>query len=348
MDNDLENLEDMRPTAEEFLGQIRAFTRCFFTVVLNKNPEVDFDLNLKGDVTSKADISMNDRHLSLEWLWRDSSLFEADEPEHFRPCYWPAIADETHRRERQVASIKSHLDETIVDFFDLDADNLWTFVDRSALTAIFAIEKEERKAYSFREFFEHSSLSLRVTDRLTLVGKNDATGLLPVPPERIDEIVAMVVASEIALWMRRELLAPLDVLVDLPHLLERMPFLLAGPPDTLESWNRAVARDGGDGTLRADIYTRFVEPARMCGQRDQLWFGRKLFRWYELEGNEGVSRMLENDNSPLPFPLCEDTCRFHKAEDTTEFVVGFHNLSDRRSVRQLPDVKYAPRSRFAQ
>ena len=40
------------------------------------------------------------------------------------------------------------------------------------------------------------------------------------------EIIARVVAAYIDRWFRRDVLGPQEALVDLPHLLMRLPFLL--------------------------------------------------------------------------------------------------------------------------
>lgn len=108
------NIGGLRPTAETIAGYIRAFSRCSYVVSLNKNPDVDFDLQfLIGDASTKADLAINADHLVSHWLWSRSSV----DGEEFRPWYWPKLLAAPEQRRKQISSLGGCLDEKIVDFF---------------------------------------------------------------------------------------------------------------------------------------------------------------------------------------------------------------------------------------
>jgi hypothetical protein len=357
IDNDLEMLEGNRPTAEVFLGQIRAFTDCSFTVVLNKSPEADFDLNLKDEVTTKADLGMNKSFLELPWLWNNEEALVANHRySGFRPSYWPAIVDAVGMRHAQLKEISSLLDESIAGYFELDADEVWDRLSRNAVARICPGSTNEARTTTFRKFFRHSAISLREQDRKKILGDfswEQERGLSAADADRkrqriagrADDIIARVVAAELSLWLQRDVLGPQDPLVDLPHLLERMPFLLCDPRDELEIWNGALESRQAPFGLEPSLYQRRL--ARRRFPRDNQWLGRDAWYWPMLDGDEELAELMLADETYLRFFFCEDTSRFELADQTQEFVCDFNNIWDSRHIRMLPPVEYAPKSRLA-
>jgi hypothetical protein len=357
IDNDLELLEGNRPTAEVFLGQIRAFTDCCYTVVLNKNPETDFDLNLRGDIATKADLGINKSFLELPWLWsNDGALGTNHRYCGFRPSYWPTIANFVGMRRAQLKEISSRLDESIIGYFRLDSDDVWDRLSRNAVARICPGSSSEARETTFRDFFRHSAVSLREQDRKKILGDfsweeerglspNDAAKQRERIAGRADKIIARVVAAELSLWLQVDVLGPQDPLVDLPHLLERMPFLLDGPKDDLETWNCAAKSSQAPFGLIPDLYQRLLAPKRFS--RADEWLGREAWFWPMLDGDEELAELMLADETCLRFFFCEDTSRFEEADQTREFVCDFNNIWDRRHISMLPSIEYAPKSRLA-
>ena len=75
-------------------------------------------------------------------------------------------------------------------------------------------------------------------------------------------VVARVAAGEVDRWVRRDLLGPQDLLVDVPHLLMRMPFLLGRDANEPERWNDAVMGTEEPYGLSDDIYRNHLQGAR--------------------------------------------------------------------------------------
>ena len=80
-------------------------------------------------------------------------------------------------------------------------------------------------------------------------------------------IVSRVVAGEIEKWIRRDLVGPQDVLVDLPHLLMRMPFLLGMNAGQLTRWNEAIAAMKPPYGMAAEIYDNDLKLDTFAGRR---------------------------------------------------------------------------------
>ena len=81
---------------------------------------------------------------------------------------------------------------------------------------------------------------------------------------------ARIVSSRIAKWLEREVLGPQDVLVDVPHLIQRCPYLLDGDISDLGTWNAALFDEQVDQCYRPAgcvVYGRHGRGDQRCGGR---------------------------------------------------------------------------------
>lgn len=229
IDNNLAALDikGARLTAEAVAGFVRAFTNAHYIVSLNKNPEVDFDLRyLVGDYQTQADLALNVDHLSNPALWTGNPR---DTEDGFLPWYWPVLGNVSEKRWKQVQFVRIHLRSPIVETLDFPRRAV-EYLSRHAVGALTPEASAEDNGIwdptplstvTFMDFFLHSCRSLPAyADRERLAHQASDTS------EISREIVAKIVAAEIDKWLRRDVIGPQDVLVDLPHLLMRMPFLL--------------------------------------------------------------------------------------------------------------------------
>jgi hypothetical protein len=332
-----------RLTAESIAGYLRVFSSASYIVSLNKNPDVDFDLRyLVGDYATRADLAINTEHLESKGLW--SSKLTDDE---FRPWYWPNLPDATERRKRQIDFVGAHLSKPILRSFGFTGDVIGTL----SRHAVGALNPEATKGESsdaatisadeltFRQLFESSPRTLALDDERTalLNGKNRTR-------------VARAIAGELDLWFRRDVSGPQNVLVDVPHLISRMPFLLGEEgARNIDAWNAAATATAEPFGLDKALYGKVLKKHRFVLDD---WVARPSFWWSDIEQNAELQRRQFDLKNVGDFVFCEDISRFVPRggpvrQRAREFVTEFEGPWHRRYVRRLKRVKYAPQSRFA-
>ena len=342
LDNNLSELRiaGARHTAESIAGYVRAFGKIPYLVSLNKNPHVDFDLRyLVGDYQTQADIALNDTHLSNPGLWTARAC---DAANGFLPWYWPALNDAPRRRQEQVLFVVQHLDQPILHSLEFPA-TASDYLSRHAMGAL-SPQTEHVESVTFLTFFVEACRSLpNLLDRETLSAAVSED-------ERGRHVVARVVAAEVERWIRRDLLGPQDVLVDIPHLLARMPFLLGPHGGTIQYWNEAIMATEPPYGLWSDIYREHLHEVRFA---DDIWTKGPCFWWRHLKANAELNRMFYHPKTQwADVFFCEDSSRFVRASDgdnpaTVEFAAEFEGSWSRRHIEYLPKRQYAPKSRLA-
>lgn len=349
LDNNLADLDisGARHTAESIAGYIRAFTRIPYIVSLNKNPHVDFDLRyLVGDYETRADQALNTEHLSNRELWTGQSKTSAD---RFLPWYWPALNEMPPKRRGQIDFVKKHFDDSVLTTLSFPEEQIEYLSRHAKGTLSPEIDDSSIKNITFKQFFETSCRSLPIRrERENITYLFDSQDLAVRRLAR--NIVARVVAAEIDKWIRRDLLGPQDVLVDVPHLLMRMPFLLGNEADKLRQWNAAILSKIRPFGLSRSIYQRHLSRAKF---KNDNWVKSPCFWWQMLKSDEKLNDMFFHPKAKWKDGIfCEDTSRFEWAGDDgrnspIEFAAEFEGAWDRRHVTILQGKRYTPQSRFA-
>ena len=357
LDNNLAHLhiEGARLTAEAIAGYIRAFSSAPYIVSINKNPDIDFDLRyLVGDYTTRADLALNIHHLSNPALWTSR---RADARLEFLPWYWPKLRDVGAKRREQIQFVKEHLDGNIREAFGISADD-FNFLSRQARSLLSQAEemgetepggdKTSGMNATFREIFLTSSRSLpNKEERKTLNSKSEQN------KDGVELIMARVIASDIDLWVRRDVMGPQEVLVDIPHLLMRMPFLLGDEAGDIKCWNAVV--DGVENNpqfgLDQELFASHLEKVRFD---KGIWADKPCFWWSRLRENDELNAYFSTVGMNWAQAVfCEDRSEFlpRDPEDGTrtplEFVTQFEGSWNRRFVAAIEGVRYVPRVRFA-
>ena len=338
LDNNLSGLkiEGALHTAESIAGYIRAFAKIPYIVSLNKNPQVDFDLRyLVGDYQTQADLAVNASHLSNSGLWTGNSI-DAE----FLPWYWPPLDLVAARRRRQIQFVAEHLSDPILRTFGFPRSTA-AYLSRHARGALSAALKLTDRV-TFKKFFVTSCRSLPLPRQREILARSTRPA-----DGAAREVVSRVVAGELDRWFRRDLLGPQDVLVDLPHLLMRMPFLLGSHAGNLERWNKVLVETEPPYGLSAEIYQTYLDSARFLHGD---WIKSPCFWWMDLKSNAKLNQMFfSGDSSWAEAVFCEDLSRFKSWHDgpPSEFVAEFEGAWSRRCVAQLKGKHYAPKSRLA-
>jgi hypothetical protein len=354
-DNNLAHLRNTgsRLTAESVVGYVRAFTKVGYLVSLNKNPDVDFDLRfLVGDYETRADLAINASHLDHAGLWVLESTADGRD---FAPWYWPRLNGVVGRRREQVAFVRKNLDKSVLETleFPTDEDSIG-YMSLHAIGALSPLAQSDAHSklgkplseVTFRDVFKSKSRSLPALEEreklASAIGASDSA----------DELVARVVAADIDLWFRRDILGPQEMLVDIPHLVVRMPFLLGAKVKDVKSWAGVVADARPPFGLDQDLYSRYLEPAMF---RHAEWTGVPALWWPLLKNNDQLGDLFFTSAQEdwLDLVFCEDISDFRPRQNSEEgaspmeFSGEFEGSWARRHVARLDRIAYAPLSRLS-
>lgn len=355
LDNNLAHLAvtGARLTAESIAGYIRAFTTATYIISLNMNPDVDFDLRyLVGDYSTRADLALNTEHLANPGLWNGERKSAKD---GFLPWYWPQLATVADRRRKQIDFITEHLDKPVLEMlgFDSDAISFLSPHARGALSADAASNGEVNREgaipfekLTFRDVFIGKDRSLPIKKErqgLSQAESNGTTGLR--------NVIARVVAADMDLWFRRDIVAPQEPLVDVPHLLMRVPFLLGNRAKDLNEWNKSTRANEAPYGIEKTLYDEHLAKARF---EHEIWVGSPCFWWPKLKANEKLNALFfeAKDGDWADVVFCEDRSAFLErvpkiGEPPIEFPAEFEGTWQRRYVARVGNYRYSPRSRLA-
>lgn len=320
IDYDLIHVDDdnARHTGESIGRLARIYSGCPVVVVFNQFVQFDFDLSLRGHVASHADLNLNVKLLSEPGLWTGPPW------RGFRPWTWQRLSSAVVSQRRREAIFGSDLDRPIVDTLGMrDVDAMGLSDTAFGFLAPTAEDFERLGEMNFRSFI---SMTADVRDAKSLLS--------------LDESAAIRLgAARIGKWLEREVLGPQDVLIDVPHLLQRFPFLLGSDVSDLDAWNDTIHR--ADRLESAIAEDHWFGPAD-CLSRPAVWCRR-------LEDDREIKeRRAAFDYSKVPdFIFLEDGSAFDHFSRGTQFRAGFHNFFDRRFVKQFSGITYGPQRRFA-
>lgn len=352
LDNNLAHLDSTgaRLTAEAIIGDIRAFTEVPYIISLNKNTEVDFDLRfLVGDYQTRADIALNTPHLSNPALWSG----EVEKATNgFLPWYWPRLEVAATRRRNQIDFVRKHLDDSVLTTLGFD-DEAIAFLSPHALGALSPrAESDGAQAESlsaseitFRDVFIARDRSLPVQSERELLSQSQKAG-----NNFLDGVIARSVAADIDFWFRRDVVGPQEPLVDVSHLLLRLPFLLGNRAGEIKEWNTSATAEEAPYGIEAGLYDEHL--ANKKYELD-LWVPNPCFRWPQLKSDEKLNHLFfAEDQNWADVVFCEDRSQFVERERANgdppaEFQAEFEGSWNRRYVSRIDGIKYAPLSQLA-
>lgn len=352
LDNNLADLriKGARLTAESISGYVRAFTTAFYIISLNKNSDVDFDLRyLVGDYATRADLALNTNHLSNPALWTGN---RADAKDGFTPWYWPELLKIGEQRRLQIDFVANHLQDPVLATlgFPHETVEVLSRHARGALSPDAGIdganapESISLDEVTFQDVFTSSNRSLP-----DLKERQQLSDMAKAGDVRIQKLVSQVVAAQIEFWIRRDVLGPQEILVDVPHLFTRMPFLLGARAGKSEEWNKAVRAEEAPYGIEPRFFTDFIAP---CASGLDIWTPVPAFWWPKLDENHELNALFSDSrNSWANVVFCEDISGFvdretSDGEPPKEFLAEFEGPWARRHVQILNGYKYKTLSRF--
>ncbi len=333
VDNDLFHLRDFNDFSAEMVAtRAGVYTDCGSIVVLNLNPDLDFDLTLLDNPDSKADLHVNDKYVADPGLWEQCPK----ENGTFRPWHWPLLLSEAQRHKIRVDALHRMLcdgdsEQPILDHlqFPEEARRRLSRFARAFLHPL----RNDTEEVSFPQFVHRNARAVALKDGEMITRRNDIRK------------VARIGARRIYKWLARLVLGPQDVLIDFPHLIEKLPFIV--PPDhstSLEYWNSCASIHDAPVNLVSDELS-------VTALQAPDWSDRPMFWSHDFERNDILERVLSAvDPNPERFVFCEDSSAFHQSDLCHRFVAAHNTASDDRFVRWLreaEDVRFGPQSRLA-
>ena len=290
----------------------RCFSDCGLIIGLNLPTCFEFDLTLRGNLGSYADLNIVSKQLHNERLW------DNDGEGHFRPWYWPTVPDYLTAFAQRTRDVKDHFDEPICEILGLED------VAKTFAPSVAEFLGKRPLQTTFEQF---------VTDsRQGLQGK-DANAIL--------DCRCRIAAARISKWLERRVLPGQNILVDAPHLVSRFPSLLEKPDEGIDAFDMTTMFDSYRGLgLR---YSR-IEGFRF--QRS-YWLSRPAWFWRQLSEFDRVEEVSKPwQKHAAKYAFCEDASKFYSKSLCKQFRANVDSPYNRRYVRVFSNVDYAPRVRF--
>ena len=346
IDNNLTHLKvsSGRLTAESIAGYIRAFTTGKYIISVNKNPDVDFDLRfLIGDYHTRTDLALNDTHLGNRALWTDNP---SDANDGFIPWYWPRLKGVAKRRQEQIDFVNEHLGNAVLSSlgFDEEAIGVLSYHAKGALSS---------NSRSCGECSIHEVTFADVFHEVDSLPIWAERNILYNARERpfVQGAIARVVAAYIDRWFRLDVLGPQEALVDLPHLLMRLPFLLGEKAKDLAEWNNAILEDNPPYGMDSTLYENHLAASEFT---HKMWSKGPCFWWPSLKSNDALSKHFQTVDANVwaDVVFCEDRSRFFPrggetgGETPVEFSAEFEGSWRSRYVLPINPKGYSPRTRL--
>ena len=315
-------------TGEIVAYLVRCFSKCKLIVGLNQYGSNPFDLTLRGDLDSFADLNLGEHQLKNPDLWRGNW---GDSRQGFRPWYWPNLRDSLCNFDERVRDVQGNLEAPISEFLNFDAE-LFQLLPREIVQFIEKPEKKEHFQTTFWEFVVESGNGLRLKDTK---GLNKGIN---------DHILARVGAARISKWLEQLVLPEQDILVDAPHLISRYPSLITGDQKKIKTWNKIAQLIGHD---KLGLNTGLIEPYRF---KKDHWVSRPVWFWDKVRECERIREIIEPWVTVKPdWVFCEDASYFYNRENCREFLADTASPFIRRFLKYFDEdeVDYRPRVRFS-
>ena len=308
--------DNARHTGESMARLARLFSSADVVVVYNQFQGAHFDLSLRGNLSSHADLNLQADLLGNLGLWTDPPW------EGFRPWHWQTLHRAVETQQAREKLVLEHFDKAIVDVLRMREEDLLCLSDASiGFIAPDARDLAGVRKRTFKSFASTLSNGKRALAHLD------------------NEAACRFVAARIGKWLEREVLGPQNVLIDLPHLIQRFPFLWEEDLANPAIWTAAVR--GGEEVKRRVPKGCWFEPAGFLS-RPAVWSSRLL----EQAGIREMRASFDYSRVP-PLVFLEDTSTFEELQRATQFRAGHHNAYDRRFAKCVAGKVYAPQRRFA-
>ena len=317
-----------RTTGEGLARLMRTYSTCGAIVVMNQYKGAPFDLGMRGHLDSFADLNVAATLISQEALWKDVAPAEG----LLKPTTWVALADLVDGAARLTEKlVEVGRGQPIHEVLGLKEDALPLLSDTAYGFVSSTVEDAKGLAATTVEDFLKYSLN---EQEFAFIETDDtyANGFA---------------AFRLLKWLDRAVLRPMNVLIDVGHLIERIPLLL--------DFEKLDVKEPDDWTRGSRELSTFLNQDIVAKYRNEdvsTFLGKDVFDWYRLEADEAVVQLQDDafDAVPERFLYSETSSRFLSPEATADklvqFRADFHNFGDRRSFERIEGIECGPLRRI--
>lgn len=297
-------------TGEDLAALARRYSTAGPIVSVNRFGEQSFDLRLRREAQTWAEVSVAHEDL------RNPRLWSAGAEGSYRPWGWSSLEHLPDLFERRMRHALRHFDSSVAKSLGISKTQL-DLMPRKISESL----GDDPYSVTFRE---------------VALQRAFPSGNVPKPSR---PQMARVAAAEVGKWLSHSVLPGQEILIDAPHLAAQYPSLVRGRP-TQARLNQ-LARLSPVAELPLD--TTRIKGAQL---RPGYWLDRPAW-WTEtvLEDRELPENRRPWERRPLDFRFAEDTSQFHRPAECQAFqAVG---MFGERYVC-VPDgtIAYKPASRL--
>ncbi|UJH71736.1 hypothetical protein [Ornithinimicrobium sp. INDO-MA30-4] len=285
----------------------RAYSQVGAIVVVNQAAKRStFDLTLTKTNTYVADAYITDDEFDNPGLWDPAKTTG------YRPWSWPDLCNLPARIAEAVDTWDlSHPVCAALGLEHLQED--WLL---GQIESLDMVEGQELANMTFED-----------------VALSPGFGLGLRPKEVAPDATRLRVAvCGVRRWLERVVVPAQNVLIDLPHLQQRNPWLLNGDRQEIDAWNRVVGRWAPDEPP--------VLPEAFNRSASQL-LGRNVWNVRQVPPRPAGERVQPSD--PV---FCEDTSLFVPMDSARGFLSNVEGSQARRYVSKVNGVTYSPPTRL--
>lgn len=310
IDGDAVNRALRNQSGETLARQLRSFTSAGYLVVVNRFfGDRFFDLTMSKWNSGFADLYITNADIGDSALWTGQPAQGT-----FNPWSWPLLRERLDALPAAIQYVTENLDEVIFSKLDLDPDDLAPeqFDAFSHLT--------NPETATFRSL-AWSSLGFRFE-------------VLGAPEEQVHRMVASVLLR----WLARSVVAPQNILLDVPHLVARHPRAFGDNVGDPYFWNSMAAKSGVPAAALSPVKEALSPVSKLVGRPV-----------YSSEKIRELSPGFTSSAVPaLPLVFAEDVSRFFDRDDLQQFTSKLPGTYFRRFVRvpEGEEVDYRPSVRL--
>lgn len=291
-------------------------------VVVNQFGTSSFDLTMKRTIASYADFDVGSTQITARGLWSSNGFND------FRPWSWPNLNVEASRFKSMYELIKENLDKSVISFlaFDLQDFEAPNFLSHE-MAGLLGIKQGSE--ISFRELAKKVS-GVSVYNIL----EKDQAIVDSMPDEQLARLATCIVWR----WLEKVVLPSQLVIIDLPHLVSRFPWILSSSSD-LGAWEELRTLGTPQG---------LIEGLDECLYDHQDLFSRPVYWLEKVRRTFPMPDEFEISETP-DLVFCEDSSSFVARDDAVSFPSDLAGFDNERWVKndlkcEGRDVNYEPQS----
>lgn len=290
-------------TGEEIAYLARVFSTADVICVVNQFGISRFDLTLQVDLASRNDLDIGSEQMANPGLWRIAESWKG-----FRPWHWPVLPREVEYYSRRLADVRKNLHVPILEYFGFDPKG--EDPGRTLSSEALSFFRGEPHKVTFASVVESSSF-VHAKDIPWLKSDEDQLG--------------RVATAIVQKWLRKYVFLRQDILVDVPHLASRKPWLLVDPRNS-DVWHATTRPDAAEKVL--------IKEVQQFRFKHEYWSGRPMYWGERINAEAGLALPPAKWNyEGVPeLVFREDTSTFGRPENSQEFDCGLGTGYDSRFV----------------